>query len=147
MSNIAAHPRPGNEPPVVIDAALMPQLEDLALAAREHMPEVALRLLYELGRASVVPSDRMPQEVVSLGSLVTWRDESAGRDQTVCLVLPQQADIEFGRVSILTPIGVALLGLAEGARIEWRTRTGEVRRMKILKVDNPEAESPPPAAA
>jgi regulator of nucleoside diphosphate kinase len=76
----------------------------------------------------------MPPNVVTIGNAATYRDETTGREQTVTLVLPGEADIALGRVSVLTPIGVALLGLAEGASLSWDTRQGETRRLTVTHV-------------
>ena len=53
------------------------------------------------------------------------------------LVYPREADIADGKVSVLTPIGTALIGLAEGQSILWPTRTGASKRLTVLKVDEP----------
>src|SRR5690606_40151451 len=95
--------------------------------------------IYEIDRADIRPSGKVPPKVVNIGSLVTFRDEASGKEQTVTLVLPQEADIAQQRVSVLTPIGAALIGLAEGASITWETRNGETRRLKITKVQAPSA--------
>ena len=50
------------------------------------------------------------------------------------LVYPGEADIEQGKISILTPIGAALIGLSKGQSIDWATRTGEIRRLTVLEV-------------
>lgn len=146
MSNITPFRGPA-EPPVIIEDTLLAALEDLAAAAGARMPDLAGRLLHELSRARIVPDGEAPADVVAIGSLVTFRDESTGRVQQVSLVLPAHADIEYGRVSVLTPIGVALIGLAQGASIRWETRSGETRRLTVLEVANPALGAPPPAAA
>ena len=53
------------------------------------------------------------------------------------LVYPGEADIAAGRVSVLTPIGTALIGLAEGQSIVWQTRTGVSKRLTVLKMEEP----------
>jgi regulator of nucleoside diphosphate kinase len=57
--------------------------------------------------------------------------------QTVTLVLPGEADIAERKVSVLTPIGAALIGLAQGASIDWETRDGESRELTVLQVATP----------
>ena len=69
-----------------------------------------------------------------MGSRVDFRDNSTGRTQSVTLVYPGEAHIEQGKVSILTPIGAALIGLSEGQSINWATWTGETRRLTVLEV-------------
>ncbi len=53
------------------------------------------------------------------------------------LVFPGQADIGAGKISILTPIGTALIGLSEGQSIVWTARDGKERRLTVIKVENP----------
>ena len=122
------------EPPVVLDQAYSDRLEALAAGASRRLPEVGERLMAEVARATVVPSDAMPADVVNIGSRVRFRDDVTGREQAVVVVLPPDADIGRGRVSVLTPIGAALIGLAAGATIGWETRDGEERRLTVLEV-------------
>lgn len=122
------------EPPIVLDQAWSETLEALAAGAMRRVPEVGDRLMAEVARATVVASEAMPADVVNIGSRVRFRDEVTGREQTVVVVLPPDADIGRGRVSVLTPIGAALIGLAAGASIGWETRDGEERRLTVLEV-------------
>lgn len=125
---------PDLRPRVLIDRAYLDRLESLASSASRRTPALADRLLEELGRADIVESASMPPNVVTLGNAITYRDETTGREQTVALVLPGEADIALGRVSVLTPIGVALLGLAEGASFFWDTLQGETRRLTVTRI-------------
>lgn len=134
------------QPRIVIDRAYIDKLESLTYGARRNMPSVADRLLEELVRARVAESAKMPPNVVTIGNTVTYRDEATGREQTVALVFPGEADIAVGRVSVLTPIGVALLGLREGASISWDTRQGETRRLTVTRVAPAVVSGPTPAA-
>jgi len=68
------------------------------------------------------------------GSEVEFRDEQTGKSQKVILVYPLDADIAHRRVSVLTPVGAALLGLSINQTISFRTRTGERRELTVLKV-------------
>jgi regulator of nucleoside diphosphate kinase len=133
INTVVAHNRPG-KPPLVLDAAHYGKLHDLAWAALDRAPDVASLLLDELERADVRPSGEMPPDVVNIGSEVTFRYNDNGQSQTIRLVLPNEADINQGRVSVFTPIGATLLGLAEGDEMEWTTRQGETRSLTILKV-------------
>jgi regulator of nucleoside diphosphate kinase len=109
-------------------------LEALVEGAAARMPELADRLLDELSRARILPAARIPADVVGIGSRVTWRDETTGQEQTATLVWPEEADIDAGRASVLTPIGVALIGLKAGSRFQWETRGGESRNLTVLAV-------------
>jgi regulator of nucleoside diphosphate kinase len=126
------------DPPIVLDAAWSDELERLAATAmRGAAAELGDRLMQELARATVLPSGEMPDDVVNIGSEVSFRDEATGRVQRVTIVLPQDADIARQRVSVLTPIGAALIGLKTGASIGWETREGEPRRLTVLEVSQP----------
>ncbi|MCP2132899.1 GreA/GreB family elongation factor [Bradyrhizobium ottawaense] len=70
----------------------------------------------------------------SFGSKVKFRDEQTGKVQEIVLVYPLDADIARRRVSVLTPVGAALLGLSVKQMISFRTRTGERRELTVLKV-------------
>lgn len=134
MAEQTTKPRKGARPRITIDRAHADRLESLADSAQRRMPELADRLLEEIGRARIVDTAKMPANVVTLGNSVTYRDETTGREQTAILVLPGEANIDEGRVSILTPIGVALLGLPEGATFWWETRQGEKRQLTVTRV-------------
>ena len=77
------------------------------------MPDLISVLTEELERAHVV-SDGRPSQTVCMGSDVEFRDDSTGKVQTVTLVYPSDADISQRKISILTPVGTALIGLSAG---------------------------------
>ena len=77
---------------------------------------------------------------LGVNSEVVYRDDTTGRVQTVTLVYPNEADIAKGKASVLTPIGTALIGLAVGRSINWRTRTGDMKRLTVLQVREPSQE-------
>ncbi|OHV17643.1 nucleoside diphosphate kinase regulator [Methylorubrum extorquens] len=100
----------------------------------DRAPEVAAFLSDELDRVQIVRGGVAQGAFARMGSRVVFRDNSTGRTQSVTLVYPGEADIEQGKVSILTPIGAALIGLSKGQSINWATRTGETRRLTVLEV-------------
>ncbi len=112
------------------------RLTGLAQGALERLPEVADELLVELERASVASDDQLAPNVIRMGSTATYLTET-GEERTVTLVYPGEADIAAGKISILTPVGVALLGLAPGQSISWQTRTGNEHRLTIRAVNAP----------
>lgn len=124
-------------PKIVLNADDLTHLEGLADGMMKRHPAVADRLFDEIGRARIVSSSKMPRDVVSMGSTVTYRDESTRQEITVTLVYPEEADIAKMRVSVMTPIGVALLGLAEGASFYWDTREKQRRMLTVLSVKQP----------
>jgi regulator of nucleoside diphosphate kinase len=107
-------------------------------ALLERMPpaqaEGCAALREELDRAEVVEPRDMPADVVSMNSTVTFRDEAGGERLTLTLVYPAAAG-EPGTVSILAPVGSALLGLPRGAEIGWPTPDGRTRRLRVLAID------------
>lgn len=94
----------------------------------------------ELERAQVVREDEMPSDVVTLQSQVRVRDRETGMVSSYTLVSPAHADVSSGHVSVLAPLGTALLGYREGDEVEWQM-PGGVRRLWIERVMQPQAES------
>ncbi len=97
-------------------------------------PATANELLAELDRARVVEDTRMAADVVRMGSTLRFTTEG-GESRTVTLVFPGDADIAKGRVSILTPIGAALVGLSVSQSINWIARDGRKHRLTVESVD------------
>jgi regulator of nucleoside diphosphate kinase len=94
----------------------------------------------ELGRAEVVDPTRIPPDVVTMNSTVRFIDEQTGEGQEVTLVYPAEADFAHHRVSILAPLGGALLGLRVGQAMDWPVPSGQVKRFRVLAVTHqPEA--------
>jgi len=124
-------------PEIVVSQVDQQRLTVLAMDALNRAPDVATELIAEMERARVV--EEVPPSVVQMGSIVTYRDDE-NRERRVQLVFPGQADIGAGKISILTPIGTALIGLSEGQSIAWTARDGKVRRLTVIKVENPPKE-------
>jgi len=124
----------GGKPRIVLTAADHDRLSALAEAAYSTMPDVAAALAEELDRAQVLAAGRRPADTVCMGCEVDFRDDMTGKVQTVTLVFPNEADISQGRISVLTPIGTALIGLPVGKSIDWLTRNGESKRLTVLQV-------------
>lgn len=104
------------------------------LVASRHASEIWPGLVDELDRAEVFDAGDMPRTAVSLGASVEYRDETTGQTRRVVPVLPGEEDIAAGRISVLTPVGIALIGLSAGDTAEWQTRSGEWKRLRILRV-------------
>jgi regulator of nucleoside diphosphate kinase len=126
-------------PRVFVSADDHARLTSLAKAAMDRMPNLASRLAEELERAEVLVDGRDLDDVVRVGTKVEYRDDISGNVRTVELVYPEAADIGAGRLSVLTPVGTALLGLRIGDSIDWETPAGESRSLTIVAV----CESPP----
>lgn len=112
----------------------MARLRDLLASAKRRNYHRDLAVLEaELARASVVPPHRIPSDVVTMNSQVVLRDMQTRRNTTYTLVFPEDASLEDNRISVLAPIGMALLGQKKGDSIEWRVPAG-IRRLKVLDV-------------
>lgn len=120
--------------PLMLDAAHVSRLNILASEPLYGAARLASFLLKEATRLVVVPSHEMPDDVVNIGSDVTYRDEATGHVYSVILAMPQDADIGARRVSVLTPVGTALIGRAEGAVVDCEFPVGTSRRLRILRV-------------
>lgn len=92
------------------------------------------RLEEELARAVVVPREEMPRDVVTMKSRVVFENETTGERREVTLVYPREADIDAGKISVLVPVGTALLGLRVGQSIDWKLPSGETHRYRIIEV-------------
>ncbi len=97
------------------------------------MASIADQLLNELDRAHVVTQTKLPQDAVRPGSLVSFTTTD-GFDRTYELVFPGEADISSGKVSVLTPVGAALIGLREGQTIPWTARDGRQLSLTVVRV-------------
>jgi regulator of nucleoside diphosphate kinase len=125
------------KPPLHITEADYDVIADLALRIEKRSPALSRLLLDEINRAKVHPPGKLPADVVGLGSEVEFLDASTGTRRRVRLVMPSDADIEAGRVSILTPVGAGLIGMSAGREIDWPCPDGRPRRLKILEVKQP----------
>lgn len=95
--------------------------------------ELAADLDDELARARVVDQSAIPPDIVTMNSRCVFRFADSGEEREVTLVYPEQADVSAGRISVLAPVGAALLGLAEGQVIEWPTPEG-ARTLELVAV-------------
>ena len=93
----------------------------------------------ELDRAVTIPSEKIPPNVVTMNSQMLVKDLDTEKEMEIQLVFPSEADFERGKISILAPIGTALIGYRAGDTVEWRVPSG-TRRLKIEDVTyQPEA--------
>jgi regulator of nucleoside diphosphate kinase len=122
------------KPTIILSAEDYERLSTLAHAARKRMPDLADELADEIGRAHVLAKGKHPQQIVYMNSEVEFRDDTTGKVQIVTLVYPEDADISQRKVSVLTPVGTALIGLRTGQSITWKTPNGEVRQLTVLSV-------------
>ena len=129
----------GQFPPIVLTTSDHDRLSGLVELVADNAPEVYEYLTRELDRAVVVRAGEITPTVVTMNARVMFRDETTGQSRAVTLVYPQEADLAAGKVSILTPVGAALIGVAEGQSITWFTRQGEAKTLTVLEVGHPAA--------
>ena len=113
------------------------RLQELVKAAREFNQEEEKyvdRLQEELNKATIVEENRLPKKIVTMNSKVELFDLADKETMSYILVFPEVANIDKGKISILSPLGTALLGEKEGDEIELNLVHG-TRKIKIIKVN------------
>ena len=110
------------------------RISNLAVEAEERLPKVAELLLAEIDRAKIVADAKLPKDVIGMQSTIKFVDEASGVERTLQLVYPHDANIDAGRISIMTLVGAGLLGLKSGQSIAWPDRTGNQRSLRIIDV-------------
>jgi regulator of nucleoside diphosphate kinase len=121
------------QPEIIVSEEDHRKLLTLAMAGIGHSADAADDLLYELERAQIQAVDRLESDVVRMGSRVRYRLHGSG-EREVHLVYPADADISRGAISVLTPIGTALLGLRTGQSITLFSRDGRNLALTVLAV-------------
>jgi regulator of nucleoside diphosphate kinase len=91
------------------------------------------KLEAELDRAEIVDAENIPANVITMRSTVRLKDLVSGEENTYSLVFPTEADFSQGKISVLAPIGTAILGYKSGDTIEWTVPSG-LRRLKVDKI-------------
>ena len=133
MQSAATTPS-ADKPPIHLIDEDYDVIADLALSIERRSPALSKLLLDEINRAEIHPRDALPPGVVTIGSEVEFLDVDNGTTREVKLVLPAEADIDAGRVSILTSVGAGLIGLAKGQSIDWPCPSGRARVLRVLDV-------------
>lgn len=126
-------------PAIVVSRLDYQRIEALLEDAGKRGIDVSA-LEHELARADVVEPAHMPHDVISMNSTARFRDVNGGDEREFTLVYPRDADADSGRVSVLAPIGSALLGLRIGQRIDWPLPGGRTATLEVLSIKyQPEA--------
>jgi len=92
-----------------------------------------LELEDELNRARVVPSKDIPEDVITMNSKVRLRDLGSGQEIVYSLVFPGDANVAENKISVLAPIGTALIGYRVGDTIEWKV-PGGLKKLKVEEI-------------
>lgn len=122
--------------PIHITANDLRRLRELIRVALQNPGpdlENLKRLEAELERASVVEADELPQDVITMNSTAELENLDSGGTMVFTLVYPEMADVDEGRISVLAPLGMAMIGYRVGDEFEWPTPGGTIRyRVKRL---------------
>ena len=117
---------------IYITKADMTRLQALIAGAKGSRDDLS-SLRTELDQAHVVEPDQIPPDVITMNTQAKLRDLEEAEEMTYTLVFPEQANYEQNRISVLAPIGTAMLGQREGDEFEWAVPAGSVR-LKVIKV-------------
>lgn len=128
--------------PILLTRTDQLRIQLLLSAIGFHSPtaKACARLRVEIDRAVIVPE--LPPTTVGLGSTAEVRDIETGDLDRFTLTLPQGADAAAGRLSVLSPLGVAILGFSEGDEFAWEM-PGGIRHLRLERVTQPEAVAIP----
>jgi len=118
----------------------------IATALHSNATASLQNLRRELDRAAIVDREAIPVDVVTMESRVEFEDLATGEIETYAITFPDRADVDAQRISILAPIGIALIGCREGQIVSWAT-PGGVRQLKIKQVTPAPAGVPHEALA
>lgn len=117
------------------------RLSALAAGQNGRFAEISDALAQELELARIVDPTSVPANVVTMNSRVAVRDGGSGKRLEFTLVYPGNEDISTGKLSVLTPVGTALIGLSEGKTARWVTRDGQTKDLTVIEVlYQPEAD-------
>jgi regulator of nucleoside diphosphate kinase len=92
-------------------------------------------LAEEMARAMIVEPNELPRPFVRIGSRVQFQDLSNGQTRAVRISLPRDASIDDNRISVLSPVGAALIGLTAGEAFHWTDPEGRSRGVRVLAVE------------
>ncbi len=130
----------GLPPSITVSSRDLARLEALIDSPALSRHPAAVALSQELERAQVLPPEQIPAGIVTMHSRVDCVDELHDEKHSLTLVYPHEADFDKGHVSVLAPVGSALLGLSVGQSIDWVAPGGRQLRLRVTAVHNqPEA--------
>jgi regulator of nucleoside diphosphate kinase len=120
-------------PAITVSERDLERLEGMLASLSDAQPGTeALRA--ELDRAQLLPSEAMPPDVVTMNSRIRFVVEPAGKEMEMTLVYPRDFSGGPDQLSVTTPAGVAVLGLAVGQEIEWLAPNGQTVRARIVDI-------------
>lgn len=123
-------------PPIIVATEDRARLQ-LLIEQQMDNTRVAEQLESELERARVLPWQEVPADVVVMNGELEYEEVASGQRRSVRLVYPADADSSAGKISVLAPLGCALLGLRVGQEIDWRM-PGGLRRLRLVSASRPD---------
>ena len=120
----------GLPPSITVSTFDMDRLDAMLESPALSQTPAALALAEELNRATVLAPDQIPEGIVMMHSRVECEDEVSGEKHVLTLVFPREANVDEGKVSVLAPVGSALLGLSIGQSIDWNAPGGRKLRLR-----------------
>ena len=132
----------GLPPSIIVSSHDLARLDAMLESPLHARNPAAAALADELNRAQVVEPDQVPADTVTMHSTVECEDELSGGIHSLTLVYPHEADVDQGRVSVLAPVGSALLGLTCGQSIDWAAPGGRRLRLRVRKVSRAGGSAP-----
>jgi len=134
FSNVVKRVNMNTRPKVIISSLDADRLETLLGSLSDGEFPGKAELETELARAEIVEPKDVPSTVVSMNSTVRFRVESSSEEFKLTLVYPKDMDSSGNKISILAPVGSALLGLSQGDQIEWPKPGGGLLRVRIEEI-------------
>ncbi|RZA33552.1 MAG: nucleoside diphosphate kinase regulator [Lysobacteraceae bacterium] len=129
-------------PPIIVSTRDFNRLDSLLDTPVLRRHPAAIALMEELNRAQVLPPEQIPAGVATMHSTVECEEELSGERRTLTLVYPNEANVDLDRISILAPVGMALLGLSTGQTIDWVAPDGRPLRLRVTAIRyQPEANA------
>jgi len=124
----------GLPPSITVSAGDLRRLEALLDSPAGSALPAAAALSEELTRATVVEDEDMPAGIVKMHSRVECEDATTGDTHVLTLVYPREANVDELKVSVLAPVGTALLGLSIGQSIDWDAPGGRKLKLRVTAV-------------
>lgn len=97
-------------------------------------PEEIENLEIELDRAQLLADNEVPSDLVTMNSIFRFENMSENKQMIMSIVYPQESNAQENKVSILAPLGSALLGLRVGQEINWQFPDGKTKKLKVLEI-------------
>lgn len=98
-------------------------------------PQIVEALQADFKKAKLVSKDQFPADVVRLNSKVIVKDVNNDKTMEIIVVMPEDADIKQRKISVMNPVGVALIGFRQGQQVAWQVPTGQ-KKFTIMEVIN-----------